>query len=120
MSSPVRVQIKRTKGFKMPENTVYVGRGTVHRNPFVRGKKMTYPLYTCLNNLDKTLYGSNQIIKDDLEALRLYETTFWEFYLPELGGNELLTQLKGKNLACSCPINAPCHADYLLNIVNEE
>lgn len=31
---PVRVQRKRTKGWVMPENTVYVGRGSAFGNPF--------------------------------------------------------------------------------------
>ena len=35
--SPVRVQRKRTKGWRMPENTVYVGRGSRWGNPFKMG-----------------------------------------------------------------------------------
>lgn len=31
---PVRVQRKRTKGWKMPPNTIYVGRGSKFGNPF--------------------------------------------------------------------------------------
>lgn len=38
MSKPVRIQRKRTKGWKMPANTVYVGRPTKWGNPFVVGK----------------------------------------------------------------------------------
>ena len=34
MSAPVRIQRKRTKGWTMPENTVYVGRPTKWGNPF--------------------------------------------------------------------------------------
>lgn len=32
---PKRVQRKRTKGWKMPENTVYVGRGSKYGNPCI-------------------------------------------------------------------------------------
>lgn len=35
MSKPIRVQRSRAKGWKMPANTVYVGRPTVWGNPFV-------------------------------------------------------------------------------------
>jgi len=28
--------------------------------------------------------------------------------------------LRGKNLACWCPLDQPCHADVLLAIANEE
>lgn len=36
--SPVRVQRQRTKGWRKPENTVYVGRGSRWGNPFIVGK----------------------------------------------------------------------------------
>lgn len=36
--SPVRVQRKRTKGWRMPENTVYVGRGSKWGNPYRIGE----------------------------------------------------------------------------------
>ena len=35
---PERVQRKRTKGWKMPPNTVYVGRGSKWGNPFIVGQ----------------------------------------------------------------------------------
>lgn len=34
MSAPIRIQRQRTKGWSMPENTVYVGRGSKWGNPF--------------------------------------------------------------------------------------
>lgn len=34
MTKPTRIQRKRSKGWKMPENTVYVGRPTKWGNPF--------------------------------------------------------------------------------------
>jgi hypothetical protein len=27
-------------------------------------------------------------------------------------------ELKGKNLACWCPLDGPCHADVLLRVAN--
>lgn len=32
--------------------------------------------------------------------------------------NTHITSLRGKNLACWCPIGSPCHADVLLEIAN--
>jgi hypothetical protein len=29
-----------------------------------------------------------------------------------------LEELRGKNLACWCPIGSPCHADVLLELAN--
>lgn len=31
-----------------------------------------------------------------------------------------LHDLRGKNLACWCPLDQPCHADVLLDIANKE
>lgn len=31
---PIRIQRKRSKGWRMPPNTVYVGRPTIYANPF--------------------------------------------------------------------------------------
>jgi Domain of unknown function (DUF4326) len=44
----------------------------------------------------------------------------WLTDAPE--GRELASdakgELRGKNLACWCPLTAPCHADVLLHLVN--
>ena len=40
MTAPKRIQRKRTKGWRMPEGAVYVGRGTKWGNPYpVGGRK---------------------------------------------------------------------------------
>ena len=31
---------------------------------------------------------------------------------------EIRKELRGKNLACFCPLDQPCHADVLLKIAN--
>jgi hypothetical protein len=33
---------------------------------------------------------------------------------------EALPSLRGKNLACWCPLGRPCHADVLLDLANAE
>ena len=83
-----RVQRKRIKGWKMPVNTVYVGRPTKWGNPF---------------KIDA--YNSSK------DALRRYQ-----FWLKErLKDNpHFLDELKGKDLACWCRLDQPCHADVLL------
>ena len=42
MNTPIRVQRKRTKGWKAPENTVYVGRPTRWGNQFKVGNNCTH------------------------------------------------------------------------------
>lgn len=91
---PERIQRKRTKGFKMPENTVYVGRPTKWGNP--------YPVNEHFNRE---------------QAFRLYKDFVqkWEDELIE----DAKKELKGKNLACWCRVGEPCHADVLLEIANK-
>lgn len=82
---PKRIQRKRTKGWRMPAGTVYVGRPTRYGNPFIGP-----------------------------EAVTLYRE------YAEAGGlrGRCLKELRGKDLACWCPLNQPCHADVLLELAN--
>lgn len=108
---PVRVQRKRSKGWKMPENTVYVGRPTKWGNPFKIGEKYM-PTQEISQNFTK--WG---LCEDNEMSVGFYKE--WikkQNYLIA----DIKKELKGKNLACFCPINKPCHADILLEIANRE
>lgn len=113
---PQRVQRKRTKGWKMPENTVYVGRGSQWGNPFKVGCGFTDP------------YGQWRIPENNRQAVSFFNS--WAVsYIPERQGvnpsmiplvnNNKLDELKGKNLACWCRLDQHCHADILLKLANE-
>lgn len=102
---PKRIQRKRTKGWKMPENTVYVGRGTQWGNPYVVGKDGTRE--ECIAKYAKDLLPYN------------HKTgTMRDFYVSQLWLEEIM-KLKGKNLACWCKPSEACHADWLLAMANE-
>lgn len=85
---PERIQRSRSKGWRMPENTIYVGRGSKWGNP-----------YTFANSGDV-----HPAVRFACEVLPLRK--------------EYLSELRGKNLACWCPIGQPCHADVLLEVAN--
>ncbi|NNM75007.1 DUF4326 domain-containing protein [Enterovirga sp. DB1703] len=107
--SPVRVQLQRTKGWRMPPNTVKVDRSTRWGNPFVVGEQ--YPLVE--GYVGGPVCGSSVIAdaKDAVVAFRDWATD--EFSpLPDLA------PLRGKNLACWCRLDQPCHADVLLELAN--
>lgn len=87
-----RVQRKRTAGWRMPPNTIYVGRPTKWGNPY---KLSEYPLH---------------------QVLQLYEN--W-IRVQLLDHPCLLDELKGKDLACWCPLDKPCHVDVILKILSE-
>lgn len=92
MKNPKRIQRKRTKGWRMPPNTVYVGRPTRWGNPFQ---------ITPETNRE--------------EAVELYSR-----FISSLEKIWIRKDLRGKNLACFCPLNVACHADILLKIANEK
>jgi len=100
---PVRIQRKRTKNWKMPPNTIYVGRPSVWGNPYQVGDQWF--------NVFTEKIGIHSI--DDV--IGCFE--FWLKGKLEID-SKFLTALKGKNLACWCPLSSPCHADILLEYAN--
>lgn len=56
-------------------------------------------------------------VHDAFASVQLYKM-WWEGRIvgPPLPD---ITSLRGKNLACWCPIGSPCHADFLLEIANK-
>lgn len=103
MSKPVRIQLSRKKGWRMPENTVKVDRSTKWGNPFAVGEEG--PL------------GRNAM--DQAGAVGFFQAMFNDpELLAEAGYPEDLSPLAGKNLACWCRSGTPCHADVLLRLTN--
>ena len=98
---PERIQRKRTKGWRMPPNTVYVGRPSRWGNRFTIEES-----------------GSAE------QAVLDYEYWIgWDTEAPVHFGKALREavrrELRGKNLCCWCPLDQPCHADVLLEIAND-
>ena len=97
---PKRIQRKRTKGWRMPAGAVYVGRPTKWGNPYdwkKMGRKESLNRYRgCMAYAQ----FSTRMAKEDTPT---------DIIRKELGG---------KDLACWCPLDQPCHADVLLEIAN--
>ena len=92
-----RMQRKRTKGWRMPPNTVYVGRPSKWGNPY-----------------------KNARAGGDGEPMSL-EWILWRYKKDcrkHYFRKQIKAELKGKNLACWCPLDQLCHADILLEIAN--
>lgn len=97
---PKRIQRKRTKGWKMPENAVSVTRPGVYGNPFVVGRDGTAA-----------------------ECVAKYRATWdralkYDYPYAPFGDAVYTGPLQGKDLACWCAPDQPCHADVLLEIAN--
>lgn len=116
MTAPRRIQRKRTTGWSMPPNTVYVGRPSKWGNPF--------PVGECESDRQGSVDAFRALLteKPSLSRHRL---------LGILKGNvgrgegtvarmrQSLHELRGKNLACWCRLDQLCHADVLLELANK-
>lgn len=116
MTKPKRIQLKRTKGWKMPPNTVKVDRPTRWGNPFVVGRDGTQAEcveafgFLAGEEASLELMARMQVPAGGLDASKKV--------LDELQADP--TPLRGKNLACWCSQDAPCHADVLLRLANRD
>lgn len=115
---PERIQRRRTKGWRMPENTVYVGRPSIWGNPYLihRVGKTTWHVVHGDSWLCDT-YTSRTGAEARGDAVRRLRLLF-EHDRDPWGKDRIRAELAGKNLACWCPTDQPCHADVLLEIAN--
>lgn len=106
---PERIQRKRTKGWKMPENTVSVTRPGPFGNPWraedAAEAGYSRPQEMAVAAFVKWLAGDPAFKRADVDPGR-------DFILANVGS------LRGKNLACFCPLDKPCHANVLLELAN--
>lgn len=111
---PQRIQLRRIKGWRMPANTVSVARPTKWGNPFrLEPKKWTHDTFS----IDCVPYRCYGVFSNRSACVEFYR--FWLLYSPQAERlREALPELRGKDLACWCGLDEPCHADVLLEIAN--
>lgn len=97
MENPRRTQRKAFKGWRLPPDTVYVGRGSKWGNPFPLGHQAYLG-----KEWARDAYG--QWLTSTHKGMTLLR--------------EHLHELRGKDLACWCKPGEPCHADLLLALAN--
>ena len=98
---PNRVLLSRKKGARKPKGVVGVARPSKWGNPFKVG-----------GNIE------GEPIESRSDAVRHFRAMleFEDRNYPSL--DEIRRELAGKDLACWCPLDEPCHADVLLEIAN--
>lgn len=136
---PIRIQRKRTAGWRMPEGAVYVGRGSKWGNPFVVGAPCGVfdgNDGRCLGIRDQveilipalTLQQAIEFYRQAVEGVigpEMYPTGHdWRdrFMMKSRGqwpNVAARRELRGNDLACWCALDQPCHADVLLEIANK-
>jgi hypothetical protein len=134
---PDRIRLSRAKGWRMPEGTVKVDRATIWGNPW----RVGMPGKVLLPRQDRrtgwqmealtagpidaahavTCYR-NWLAGDPLlpAALNARGVAVYRSQLAERRAHivQHLPELRGRSLACWCALDAPCHADVLLELAN--
>jgi len=117
---PVRVQLSRKKGWRMPDNTMSVARPGRWGNPF---RPPYMPIEMAVELFRDTCKGfwSPGKLKHltDSDYSAVYDSrTEWLRRLGASPRDAAKLELAGINLACWCPLDQPCHADVLLELAN--
>jgi Domain of unknown function (DUF4326) len=121
--APKRVQLSRAKGWRMPPNTVNVARPGLWGNPFTVSRWRD--VRSCIALFTDLMYGVwNPKTSEHLpDAWTGYDEhqAFIKRMRARRGcfPQEVVHELRGKNLACWCAVEAPCHADVLLQLANQ-
>lgn len=111
-ATPKRIQRKRTKGWRMPEGAVYVGRPTKWGNPY----RVERDNWHWTARSDTSIIGT---FDEQASALYWAVQAFRAWWGERAVTNdEIRGELAGRDLACWCPLDQPCHADVLLEIAN--
>ena len=111
---PQRIQLKRTRGWKMPPNTVSVARPGPWGNPWKIG------LVACGCRSAGECNHNSFRAETAAQAVEFYRDWInMRLSGPKASGlRGKLAALKGMNLACWCKPGSPCHADVLLELAN--
>jgi Domain of unknown function (DUF4326) len=91
---PERVQLRRTRGWRKPAGVVVVARPSRWGNPFRLG--IDGDRATCVGLYRRALLAGDLAFTID----------------------DVRRELAGRDLACWCPLDEPCHADILLEVAN--
>lgn len=115
-----RIQLKRSKGWRMPANTKKVDRSTAYGSPFkVKRYEGFWTVYDMRRGRSAAAFVSP--LFEDEAAAAAVACVMFEGYLWECLSNfpDFLENLRDKNLACGCKPGAPCHADVLLRVLGQ-
>jgi hypothetical protein len=93
MAKPRRLRLSRQKGARLPKDAVVVARPTKWGNPY-RPDRLARA--QAIANYRRALLAGK--LKVSIEDAR--------------------RELKGRDLACWCSLDGPCHADVLIEIAN--
>lgn len=110
----LQVQRRRSRGWRMPEGAIYVGRPTKWGNPYevyYLGKKQW--LVFSPDGSYRHIYNNEHAARE--QAILLYRIMMERVIKDD---PHALDELKGHPLACWCAKGLPCHRDVLIELAN--
>jgi len=122
-----RIQRQRTKGWRMPEGAIYVGRPSLWGNPWsIDDVRAVYPEVPIADRAAVAV----RLYREEIEHWGILSD--WDYFtteatfarvarsIHESGALNMAEYaaiaLRGYDLACWCPLDQPCHADVLLEL----
>ncbi len=106
-----RIQLRRTKGWRMPPDTLKADRTTMWGNPFAHQDPAIavrmFRAWLIGSMRTATIFDCTVVLPGDLASRRARMRAE-------------LPMLRGYSLACWCRPGAPCHADVLLELANKK
>ena len=105
-----RIQRKRSKGWKSPDNCKYVGRPGKFGNPFIVSDELT--ALEATNRYKECILNNTMVYYyfDEIQASLMFE------YFKYISEN--INDLKHYDcLSCFCSIDNPCHVDVLIELL---
>lgn len=119
--SPKRVQMSRQRPWRTDHpDAVIVARPSKWGNPFVIGQpgvpdaKAAANLYVAMVLICE--YGRQCVVADPSTVMHVITEGLPG---PIATLQAIRSELRGRDLACWCPLDEPCHADVLLMLANE-
>jgi hypothetical protein len=107
MTAPSRIQLRRNKGWSKPDGAIVVARPSRWGNPWTADS-------------EAIMVGGIPVPAPRSSLVRIFR-----WHLVDLKGDglpftvaDVRAELRGRDLACWCPLDEPCHADVLLELAN--
>lgn len=119
---PERIQQRRVKGWRKPENTVSVARPGKFGNPFSIGH--AFSVVDSTGVIVDYAKRRHVFVRDAAMAVDLFRE--WACGQIRIVGFHRqislreIRELRGRNVMCFCAVDQPCHGDVLLELANQE
>jgi Domain of unknown function (DUF4326) len=97
MTVPRRIRLSRRRGWRKPPNAVVVARPSKWGNPYVIDEQ----------------HSRADVVALFRRAIERNDSTVLPYT-----ADDVRRHLAGRDLACWCPLDEPCHASVLLEIAN--